>query len=261
MRSSLLPSLLAHVNPNIRQGFGSFTLFEIGKSHSKSVIGEDDLPEEVHGLSLVIAADEKSAKQEFSGAPFYQAKKFLQSTLGETAFTVRAFGEEESFFVNNLRPLFQEGRSGVVEAKGEVVGVVGEFANSVSRKLKLPEFSAGFEINIATMSQLESSVSGYTPLSRFPSTDQDITLRIATKLQYRDIKETIHELLPDDGGKLLTNLETLDIYVDEKEPDFKNVTFRISLQHLEHTLKTKEVNKIIENIAGHAKKTHGAEQV
>jgi phenylalanyl-tRNA synthetase beta chain len=54
-RLSVLPSLVEKVHPNIKLGYGSFVLFEIGKSHNKAIKDENeaDLPKEIRSLAVV----------------------------------------------------------------------------------------------------------------------------------------------------------------------------------------------------------------
>ena len=76
-RMSMLPSLLEKVHPNIKAGQTESAIYEMGKVHNKDQVGKDGLPIEEHRLALIFAADGKSAKN-YAGAPYYQAKKYLE---------------------------------------------------------------------------------------------------------------------------------------------------------------------------------------
>jgi phenylalanyl-tRNA synthetase beta chain len=69
-RTSLLPSLLSKVHPNIKSDMvrsddNEFVLFEIGKAHVKKHVDEEKLPTEFERLALVVAADEKTQLDQF----------------------------------------------------------------------------------------------------------------------------------------------------------------------------------------------------
>jgi phenylalanyl-tRNA synthetase beta chain len=78
-RLSITPSLLEKVHPNIKAGYDSFALFELGKAHAHEH-QTDGLPMEFERLALVFAADTKAAKL-LAGAPYYQAKYYLLALL------------------------------------------------------------------------------------------------------------------------------------------------------------------------------------
>lgn len=252
-RLSLLPSLLEKVHPNIKSGYGEFAIFEINKSHDKSNIHEDGLPIEEERLALVFVADSKIAKK-YHGSAYYQAKVYIQTLLKSFGFNELVFQPATSHKPKTetgkqiLAP-FEPTRTAYCKTKdGVLLGVIGEINNKVKTNLKLPEFTAGFEINLKMIDAYQGSLA-YKPLPKFPKTQQDITLKLPSDVPHADIEQILLKelsIIEKEHGYVV-ELSTIDIY---KKDNTKSVTFRIQLHHPERTLTTQEVNKAIDELEG-----------
>lgn len=257
-RISLIPSLLEKVHPNSKAGYSQFALFEIGKTHCVDHGNDDEgLPREFEIASLVVAANNRIKKV---GAPFYQARKYLDSLLG-VELEYKAVGDDMQLY-----PLVQPydlKRSALVSVKGgEFLGIVGEFKPSVRSGLKLPNYTAGFEIDTEVVQRVLAQNSDYEALSRFPAVKQDITLKVSIGLPYSELEQFLNKELHDQQIDNTTpTLEPLDIYQSEEDMDHKNVTFRLSIASHERTLTDKEVNNLLDSIATNAKQELKAERI
>lgn len=247
-RTSLIPSLLQKVHPNIKAQAGDannqFALFEVGKTHVKGRVGDDGLPEELQHLALVVAADEKTAKARQAGAAYYLAKKYLDTlTNGQATY------EPIKSFDYPMTAVYAEGRSAVVKLRGELIGVVGEFNAKARAVLKLPAFTAGFEIDIERLQQHQDST-GYKPLPRFPEIDQDITLTATDKATHQQMSERLagrlQELSAPHGYEFALFPGT--IFAPEGSSE-RRMTFRVRLSHPDRTLTGQEAAQIIEQCA------------
>jgi phenylalanyl-tRNA synthetase beta subunit len=149
----------------------------------------------------------------------------------------------------------------MVYVDGELLGVIGEMRSSVRKSLKLPEFCAGFELDLGLL-QSKLSHRHYMPIGQFPKTQQDITLGVGTGTSYEDL----HSLLSSElqaakqAHGYESSLVPRDIYQKDGEAS-KNLTFRIWLWHPEKTLKTEEANALLDTIALKAGKELGAERI
>lgn len=137
-RTSLTPSLLSKVYPNIKAQAGSndnqFALFELGKAHIKDQVDEKALPIEFERLAFVFAADIKTATN-FAGSPYYQAKVYLDRlTYGQLKY------EAVDDFSFPITSAFMPGRSAVVLLNDEAIGVIGEYSMRTKKGLRLPDF-------------------------------------------------------------------------------------------------------------------------
>lgn len=259
-RLSLTPSLLEKVHPNSKAGYDEFAIFEIGKSHIKDQQdkNEPDVPMEFNALSLVYA---NNGKAKHKGAAFYVAKQYLQTLADKTGITLtyEPLNElsDDSVIAKTAAP-YEPTRSALVkDASGRVFGIVGEFKRSVSTALKLPVASAGFEVGLFLFAGESASL--YQPLSRYPSVQQDISLKAAKNTSYGplfvELQQGLQELVDED---LRADLMPLDIY---QKSDTKHFTFRLTAAHYKKTLKAAEINELLDKLAERAKQTFGTERI
>jgi len=254
-RLSLTPSLLDKVHMNIKAGFDEFALFELNKIHNKLAKDEEKLPKEVNSLSLVYAS--KKTK----GAAYFQARKFLDTLLRDfqVAKTVNLVPLDKADLYKNdvllqqSKPFDPKRSVALVDDQKLVWGFAGEYRKSVKQALKLPESTAGLEIDPLLFLLRAEEGSPYRPLSRFPSTSQDITFKVTAEATYAEIGFVVEAALQAAAKQhgYVTSLGLLDIY--QKDKANKHFSFRISLTHHDRTLVTEEVNKLLDKIAKSAK--------
>jgi phenylalanyl-tRNA synthetase beta subunit len=99
----------------------------------------------------------------------------------------------------------------------------------------------------------------YKKLSRYPSTDQDISLKVAADVPYAKLTAVVENVLAkaEAGHGYQWAIAAQDIY-EPKEGKTKNISYRITLTHYERTLTTEEVNKLLDEVAKAAKTKAGA---
>jgi phenylalanyl-tRNA synthetase beta chain len=265
-RLSLTPSLLERVHPNIKAGFEEFVLFEINKAHNKTHLSqtENGLPVEFEMLALVIAASDKKAEGK-QGAAYYRARKYLDFLAGQFGLELEYTPFTEEMPYDITKP-FDLKRSALVGVKGKgkegVIGMVGEYRQSVAKSLKLPQHTAGFEVGLHDLINYVSDDLHYRQLPRFPKVEQDISLRVDAALPYQQLASFVEEHLtqkrPD---QTLHTLKPIDIYQSDQDADHKNVTLRLSIASYERTLTAEEVNALLDRVADAAKETLGAERL
>jgi len=262
-RLSILPSLLDKIRPNIKAGYNEFTLFEIGKTHHKVWVDEETkFPDEASYLDMVYT----SAKSR-NGAAYYQLLQTVDYTLTELGIQYKLVSldqnsQEESQKMESLKPFDLERSAYIYNATnaGGMVGFIGELKESVIKAFKLPPYTAAAMLVLEGPSfELEhrNPQGAYRPLSKYPSTSQDVTLKISKDHTYAELDALVRTTLGD--SQYNWTLQATSIY--QKEASTKNVTFHITLSHHEHTLTVKEVNSLIEKITWAAHEALAAEQV
>ncbi len=260
-RLTLTPSLLSKVHLNIKANFDEFALFEISKTHDKTHLEKSGkLPEEMQKVAFVYSSNGK----EFNGAPYYQAKAildFLGKKLGlELEYT--AVTDETT---NNLTAPFNIDRSAYVTDKksGTFLGIIGEYRASVRKALKLPRQIAGFEIGTEGLMSAIDGSSRYRVLSRFPSTHQDISFKLASSVTYKELADVILATLNTarESKQYDFRLSALDIYRNESNQSHKHIAFHVELSHPERTLVTDEMNELLATIAHNASQVLKAERL
>lgn len=259
-RMSLIPSLLDKVRINIKSGIQSFAIFELNKCYNKGHTDQTDknLPKELEKLAIVVASDNKT--QEILGAGYYQAKKYLDNLAQNLGINLRyeIIGSDTQY--QTSRP-FDLGRSAhVVDIKtGVVLGIIGEFTSTMAKDLKLPTVCAGLEISLLKL-QAASLNKPYQLLSKYPSVEQDISLKVPAEVYYQSIYDLLaQELLkiPDSA----TTLMPLDIYQRDNDTTHKQLTFRYKIASYQKTLKSDEINALLDKAAASAKNKFGAERI
>jgi len=267
-RLSLMPSLLDKIHPNIKAGFSEFAIFEIGKSHIKgdSTPDEPDLPYEYPRVALAFAADAKSA-QNYQGAAYYQAYHYLTVLLTElgiaSELTLSQLQPENYMGTTQTKiPYFEPSRASSLHIGNINIGNVGEYKATVRKQLKLPAFSAGFELDLYSLLKFSKSGTKYQPLPRFPKVEQDISLKVPTEVPYNDLFDLVNTTLAKTAPEQTRfHLSPIDIYQSDEDKAHKNVTLRLSIASYEKTLKAEEVNTLLDQVAMAAKDALGAERI
>ncbi|MDQ2973384.1 MAG: phenylalanine--tRNA ligase subunit beta [bacterium] len=244
-RTSLVPSLLNKIHPNIKAQAGrsdnQFALFEIGQAHVKGQ-DSDGLPLQMDRLAFVIAADDKTAAVKQSGAAYYLAKKYLDTiTNGQANYS------NLDDFDTPISSPYQIGRSAKVTVNDQMLGMIGEFSGGVKRALKLPDYCAGFEIDLAVLYN-HFQPARYRPLPSFPQINQDLTVEATSKSYAQTEAELIQKLaeLSTDQG-YLWEVKPVSIF-QPSDSDGRKMTFRIRLWHPDRTLTTEETNLLISHL-------------
>lgn len=260
-RLSLTPSLLDKIHPNIKAGHGEFALFEIGKAHIKGLQDKDEpgVPAEEERLGLVFAADDKIAQANYLGVPYYQASRLLAELLDNLgiSYTIEPYHEPKFAQGRQLLTPFEKSRTGFITVNQQWVGVVGEFKSDVAKYLKLPVFSSGFELDLGRLRTLIEKTPGYTPLSRYPSVQQDITLKVKASVSFSDLFEVVKDGLAGKG--FLVQIKPLDIF--QRDENYKHISFRVKIASYEKTLTDAEVVKLLDEVAESAKTKYKAERI
>lgn len=258
-RTSLMPSLLDKVRGNLRADLvrgddNEFALFEIGTAHIKGMLDEENLPLEMQRLALVFAADSKTTGRKYGQSAFYQAKKYLSTFIDYPVSFVPLESAKEA-----VDSCYQMGRSAAVYANGQVIGVIGEFTEPVKKALKLPDFCAGFELDVNQLMQLDQPIS-YAPVSNFPKIQADMTFEVGQGTEFAAVYANLHQQLSEAGQGYVISVVPRDIFKAEGS-EKKRMTFRVWLSHSQKTLKTAEVNRLLDAVAGRLKQDVGAERI
>jgi phenylalanyl-tRNA synthetase beta subunit len=104
----------------------------------------------------------------------------------------------------------------------------------------------------------KNNASHYQPISKFPSTTKDITLQVDSSIVFSRLEDVIDTILSN--SKYIYTIRPLGIYQDE-DKTAKNVSFRITLSHHDHTLTNDEANIVVADITKMAFSELGAKVI
>ncbi|MGK2896235.1 MAG: phenylalanine--tRNA ligase subunit beta [Candidatus Saccharimonadales bacterium] len=239
-RLSLTPSLLDKIHGNLKAGHSEFALFEIGKSHGKQLeLDEDNLPREDRQIGLTVVSKKKKAD-----SAYYQAKTLLEYLASKLDIALRYESLLDTLPSTLVKPFEAKRSAAIVHAStGQVLGIIGEYTGAVKKGFKLPEYAAGFELLTNALLENWSSLSTYVPLSRYPSTDRDITFRVNSDVNYQEIVD----LIGYDDQVVNVRVTPVGIYQAEGEST-KNVTIHMTLTPREKTLSSDEANQVVDSL-------------
>lgn len=264
-RLSVLPSLLDKVHANIKAGHDEFCLFEIGKGHDARLPhNEDGLPSERTFVDAVYAA-----KKARASAPYYQVQRMavrLLSSLGVQfelipMATENDDSEELGGVEFEVAAPFDWRRSAWILCGKERLGIVGEFKQAVRRNFKLPEYAAGFSIDFDQLLAQPRDKQTYRPLSRFPSTSRDVSLRAPRDVSYAELYHVVQAAVGESAGDIIVTIEPRAIFQPANDHSIKTTTFRLRMTHYERTLTDADAKPIVDRVATMALAKLGAECV
>lgn len=239
-RQSLTPSLLQFVHPNIKNGFDSFALFELNKVHPKQR-GEtsEHVPDEANALALTVASSKKQP-----GAPYYQAKKILDFVASSLSLRLQYVPIDNEIDYPTAAP-FEYRRSAMIVdiVSGERLGTVGEYKKRVAKNFKLPEYTAGFELDVdAIVRALGQVGKTYRSLSRYPSTERDICFQVDSAVSYALIIDSAQTAMANKDIEVA--ITPVDIYQPSGGAT-KNITIRLKLTPRDRTFSSEEIASTI----------------
>ena len=255
-RLTVLPSLLDKVHANIKAGHDEFALFEMGKGHVKMHgLGEDGLPEASQFTDIIYAAKKPGA-----GAPFYKMRRLVEQLAHDlgTKLVFKPIEQELNFPVTAP---FDQSRSALVETTdGTFIGIVGELKQSVVKNFKLPAYVAAASLDTAGLEAVYAKRgSHYQPLSRYPSTSRDISLKLPTDVNYAAVAQSIDRILK--AVDIDVAFHAVSIYQPSDDVTTKTLTFRLVFPSHQRTLVDSDITPIIESIQQTMQQTYGAELV
>lgn len=242
-RQSLTPSLINAAYNNLKAGFDKFALFEINKVHDKSAgLDQEAVPVETESLALTIVN-----KGYIDGAAYYMVKQLLDrlAILAKLEIGFKPMDKQDNC---SYLP-FENSRSAIIYnlVTGQEIGIIGEYKRLVIKDFKLPNCSAGFELDLLALLDSQKRVgSSYRPLSKFPAIERDICFQVDSIISFSDLEKAIKSSCQE-ISEYNIDFKLLDIYRLEASPK-KNLTFSFKVFSYEHTIDSLEAGQIIDRI-------------
>ncbi|CAI3133226.1 Phenylalanine--tRNA ligase beta subunit [Acinetobacter calcoaceticus] len=236
MRSTLLSSLIPCVQYNLNRQQSRVRFFEFGLrfdyQNAKSI---EDL-QQTPTLALVAVGSQEPESWHAKPQPmdFFDFKGEVEEIL--------AAGRVSVEYVRSERAWLHPGQSAEILVDGKSIGYLGRLHPSLENELDL---STTWVAELDQTAVLQSYVSNFTELSRFPSVRRDIALLISDNINVRDIQQLIEQT----GGELLDSTWLFDVYTGQGVEDGKrSLAFALLWQHPSRTLEDAEIKSGMDNI-------------
>ncbi|MGE8549765.1 MAG: phenylalanine--tRNA ligase subunit beta [Acinetobacter calcoaceticus] len=236
MRSTLLSSLIPCVQYNLNRQQSRVRFFEFGLrfdyQNAKSI---EDL-KQTPTLALVAVGSQEPESWHVKPQPmdFFDFKGEVEEVL--------AAGRVKVEYVRSERAWLHPGQSAEILVDGKSIGYLGRLHPSLENELDL---STTWVAELDQDAVLQSYVSNFTELSRFPSVRRDIALLISDNINVRDIQQLIEQT----GGELLDSTWLFDVYTGQGVEDGKrSLAFALLWQHPSRTLEDAEIKSGMDNI-------------
>ncbi|EXI38552.1 phenylalanine--tRNA ligase, beta subunit [Acinetobacter baumannii 846928] len=236
MRSTLLSSLIPCVQYNLNRQQSRVRFFELGLRFDYQNANSIQDLKQIPTLALVAVGSREPeswhAKPQLMD--FFDFKGEVEEIL--------AAGRVKVEYVRSERPWLHPGQSAEILVDGQSIGYLGRLHPSLENELDL---STTWVAELDQAAVLQSYVSNFTELSRFPSVRRDIALLISDNINVRDIQQLIEKT----GGELLDSTWLFDVYTGQGvEEGKRSLAFALLWQHPSRTLEDAEIKSGMDNI-------------
>jgi len=145
-------------------------------------------------------------------------------------------------YIRSERSWLHPGQSAEILVNGQSIGYFGRLHPSLEDELDL---ATTWVAELDQAAVLQTYVSNFTELSRFPSVRRDIALLINDKINVSEIQGLIEKT----GGELLDSTWLFDVYTGQGvEEGKRSLAFALLWQHPSRTLEDAEIKSGMDNI-------------
>ncbi|HAV3772117.1 TPA: phenylalanine--tRNA ligase subunit beta [Acinetobacter baumannii] len=236
MRSTLLSSLIPCVQYNLNRQQSRVRFFELGLRFDYQNANSIQDLKQIPTLALVAVGSREPESWHAKPQPmdFFDFKGEVEEIL--------AAGRVKVEYVRSERPWLHPGQSAEILVDGQSIGYLGRLHPSLENELDL---STTWVAELDQAAVLQSYVSNFTELSRFPSVRRDIALLISDNINVRDIQQLIEKT----GGELLDSTWLFDVYTGQGvEEGKRSLAFALLWQHPSRTFEDAEIKSGMDNI-------------
>jgi len=236
MRSTLLSSLIPCVQYNVNRQQNRVRFFELGlRFDYQNAASIHDL-KQIPTFALIATGSRTPETWHGKAQPmdFFDFKGDIQEILAAARLNVE--------YVRSERSWLHPGQSAEILVNGQSIGYLGRLHPSLEDQLDL---ATTWVAELDQSAVLQTYVSNFTELSRFPSVRRDIALLISDKINVSEIQGLIEKT----GGELLDSTWLFDVYTGQGvEEGKRSLAFALLWQHPSRTLEDAEIKSGMDNI-------------
>jgi len=228
-RTTMALNLVQAVSHNVKQGYKSIGLFEIGTIFNKN-------REETKSLSFIFSGDCESEAVSNKAKPepidFFSFSQKISNIIGE--FELETLKKIDNDFMHPYQ-------SASIIINGKSIGCIYKVHPNVSKDFDISNDTYVAEIDFDL---LDDNIIIATNISKFQASKRDLSVVAPKGLEYKDIKKAINSLKIQE----IKQFNLVDIYNDEKLGDDQSLTIKFILQSETKTFEESDINTIMDKV-------------
>ncbi len=243
MKTTSVPTMMQMLQNNNNYKNKDVRLFDISRTYQdkNEATKKGELPLENNILTIGMYSDNED---------FYTLKGLVENVLevsGMMRFDVRKEGNNK---------MYHPGRCANINVGNDVVATLGEANPLLTRNYDISQRILLAEINLDKIAKYARNNKKYTPITKFPAVERDISMLVDETVEVGRIETIIQKK----SKKLLEEAKLFDIYRSEKlGENKKSVAYSLRFRVPDRTLKDEEINSVMTEIIAELEKSLGAE--
>jgi len=227
LRPTLLTGLLKSVSNNVKNGYSSVRIFEIGSVFTPS-------REESYSMAFVFSGEKENESIVNAGKPMSVDFAYFVQKISDVIGSVEL---REKRTTHTLSHNFQ---SAVVVQNGENIGELFRVHPNVEKEYDLP-ITFMCELDF---SKISCGLKIAKKTSKYQASFKDLSLVMPQDMSYEKVKEVIVSANINN----LVRFYPVDKYIDETLNDNMSLTIRFVLQSIDKTLEEKDIISAMDSI-------------
>ena len=228
-RTTMALNFVQAVSHNVKQGYKSVGLFEIGTIFDKN-------RDETKSLGFVFSGEIESESIENKAKPknidLFGFCQKIASIIGE--FELEVLKKIDNDFIHPYQ-------SAAIIKNGKTIGTAYKVHPNVAKDFDISSDTFLAEINF---DMLNNDTIIATGISKFQASKRDLSVVTPKNLEYKEIKKAINSLKIDE----IKQFNLVDIYHDEKLGDNESLTIKFILQSETKTFEESDINDIMDTV-------------
>lgn len=228
-RTTLALNFAQAVSHNVKQGYKSVGLFEIGTIFNKN-------REETKTLGFIFSGESEAQSVSNKAKPlnidFFTFAQKITSVIGE--FELEPLKKVENDFIHPYQ------NASIIQ-NGKNIGFIYKIHPTAANDFDISNDTFLCEININLLSNDTIIASN---ISKFQSSKRDLSIITPKDLPYKNIKKAINSLKIEE----IKQFNLVDIYSDEKLGDNESLTIKFVLQSETKTFEESDINDIMDKV-------------